>query len=143
MLNLQLSSPRKRQSVEQACAQRIDSSQPPSKKRKVDHPTCEVGFQPPAAFWDNLSTISLTKRSLRELDRRNAQSAPSQGDSSRRKLRRPLTRHARTELKKSYRPFKPVSEFLCGCTADCLKDIQRLATHGGPDLSYLRGVCFT
>jgi hypothetical protein len=133
-----LSSPRK--FAEQDCTQRKDSSQPPRKRRKVDHPAREVSFQPPAAFWDNLSKISLTQRSLRELDRRNAQSAPIQEDSSCRKLRRPFTRHARAEFKKRCWPFKPASELLCDCTADCLRDLKRLATHGGPDLSHLRGV---
>lgn len=87
-----LSSPRKRQFAEQHCTQRKDSSQPPSKRQKVDHPACEVGFQRPTAFWDNLSKISLTTRSSRELDRENSQSAPSQEKLFRRKLHRPLTR---------------------------------------------------
>ncbi|CRG92463.1 hypothetical protein PISL3812_09524 [Talaromyces islandicus] len=46
----------------------------PKKKQKVDHPS---GSQLPAAFWDNLSEVWLTRNALRELDRRNQQSTPS------------------------------------------------------------------
>ncbi|KAF2807518.1 uncharacterized protein BDZ99DRAFT_338517, partial [Mytilinidion resinicola] len=45
-------------------------SQSASKKQRLSHPS---GSQPPAAFWDNLSKIWLTKRALREQDRRNPQ----------------------------------------------------------------------
>lgn len=44
--------------------------QPVLKRQKVGY---GENNEPPAAFWDNLSKISLTKRALRELDRRNAQ----------------------------------------------------------------------
>ena len=135
-----LSSPRRRKFAEQDCTPRIDSSQPPRKKQKVCLPAHEVDFRPPSAFWDNLSNISLTRRSLRELNRRNAQSSLIQEDQFCRKLRKPLTRRACAEFKKRCRSLKPASEFLCDCSADCLRDLKRLATHGGPDLSPLRGV---
>lgn len=128
----------------QLSAQHNDSLQPTLQRREVDHPACEVGFQTPPAFWDNLSEIALTRRSLREFDRRDAaHSAPSQGELSRGKLQRPLTRQACAELKKHCLPSKSVSEFLGDSTAAVFKEIKKLATHGGPDLSHLRGVRVT
>ncbi|KAF2816851.1 uncharacterized protein BDZ99DRAFT_483960 [Mytilinidion resinicola] len=68
MLEPQLSGTRKRQRPEQPQPNEI----PASKKQRRSHPSRS---QSPAAFWDNLSKIWLTKRALRELDRRNTQAA--------------------------------------------------------------------
>jgi hypothetical protein len=125
-----LSSPRKRQRAEQRPSQHLP------KKRKVSYPIS--GFQPPAAFWDNLSKIWLTKRALRELDRRN-----SQAHSLYRRLHRPVTRLGLAEWKRTHQPPQSAADFLCHCTSTCLKDIERFARHGGPDLSDLRGVRIT
>jgi hypothetical protein len=141
MPKLRPSGPRKRQFTEQDPIEIESSSHPPSKRQKADHPACEAPFRQPAAFWDNLSKISLTKRALRELDRRNAQSTPGP-QSTLRTLHGPLTRHARAEFKRRCWHTKPASEFLRDCPVNCLKDVKRLATHGGPDLLYLRGVWF-
>lgn len=138
MLEPQLSNPRKRQCSKQRPPQLNGTSRPLSKKQKLSHSTS--GSQPPAAFWDNLSKIWLTKRALRELHQRNIQSVAR---SPRRGFHRPITRHALTEFKKSCWPIQPASDFLCECTAECLKDIKRLARHGGPDLLDLRGVYIT
>jgi hypothetical protein len=109
-----LSNPRKRQRLEQHPLQPDGTSQPLLKRQKRSHPTS--GYQPPAAFWDNLSKIWLTKRALREFDRRNSQLAPSPPRSLYRRPHGPVTRRT-------------------------LKDIKRIASDGGPDLSDLRGVC--
>ncbi len=139
MPEAQLSDSRKRQRSEQLPLQLNGTSQPLSKKRRLSHPS---GSQPAAAFWDNLSKIWLTKRALRELDRRNTQSAPSPPRPSyQRRPHRPVTRRALAELKNNCRPTQSAADFLCHCAPRCLKDIKRFARHGGPDLSDLRGVC--
>jgi hypothetical protein len=45
-----------------------DTHTNPGKQQRYAHPDI-----PPPAFWDNLSTIPLTKNALRELERRNEQ----------------------------------------------------------------------
>ena len=139
MPKAQLSNSRKRQRSEQCPLQLNGTSQPLSKKWRLSHPS---GSQPPAAFWDNLSKIWLTKRALRELDRRNTQSAPSPPRPSyRRRPHRPVTRRALAELKNNRRPTQSAADFLCHCAPRWLKDIKLFARHSGPDLSDLRGVC--
>ncbi len=71
-------------------------------------------------FWDSLSRVHLTRRALRELDRRN------QADRNRRetttvKIQRPPISHGRN------RP-------------SAAGQLKRFARHGGPDLADLRGV---
>ena len=129
---------RKRQRVEQYQSQLNGTSQPLLKKRKLSRSIYEASDQPPAAFWDNLSKLWLTKRALRELDRRNVEAAPSPF-SLRRRSYRPLTRHILVDEKK----FSPQSgsHFLDHCAVQYLKDIKRFARHGGPDLSDVRSVC--
>jgi len=139
MPEAQLSDSRKRHRSEQCPLQLNGTSQPLSKKRRLSHPS---GSQPAAAFWDNLSKIWLTKRALRELDRRNTQPAPSPPRPSyRRRPHRPVTRRALAERKNNCRPTQSAADFLCHCAPRCLKDIKLFARHGGPDLSDLRGVC--
>ncbi|CRG82659.1 hypothetical protein PISL3812_00003 [Talaromyces islandicus] len=78
------------------------------KKQKVDHLS---GSQLPAAFWDNLSKVWLTRNALQELDRRNSQAS----------VRKPI------------RSVKPV-------TCNELQSVpRRFSRQGGPDLSDLRG----
>jgi hypothetical protein len=92
----QLSNPRKRQPSEQRPLSVNETSQPQSKKQKLTHPSSP---QLPVAFWDNLSKVWLTKRALRELDRRNTASSP------RLLYQQPyrfVTRCAYAELKKCY-----------------------------------------
>jgi hypothetical protein len=69
MLEAQLSSRRKRRNPEQLAPQR-DEAQHVSKKRKYAHIS---DTQYPPAFWDKLSKVDITKRALKELDRRNKQ----------------------------------------------------------------------
>lgn len=116
-------------------------SQPLSKKLRLSHPS---GSRPPTEFWNNLSKVWLTKRALRELDRRNTQAASRQQRPSYQQLHRPVTRRALAEWKKNkdnWQPAQTAEEFLSHCTTACLKDIKLFARHGGPDLSDLRGVC--
>ena len=103
-------------------------SQPPSKKQKLGSTTS--GSPAPAEFWDNLSTVWLTRSALRELDRRNAQS-----------YHPPVTRRAAAQSTKTRQPLQPASQFLSSCDSSCLKDIRVFSRQGGPDLSGLRGVC--
>src|SRR4051794_25904316 len=129
----QVSNPRKQRPL-----QLNGASQPLSKRQKLSYPTTRS--QPSAAFWDNLSRIELTKRALRELDRRNALSAPSPPGPSYRRPHRPLTRYALAELKRNRQPTQPTPDFLSNCAPRCLKDIKLFTKHGGPDLTDLRGV---
>ena len=140
MLEQRLSNPRKRQRSEQYRSQQNRTSQPLSKRQKRSHPPIES--HPPPAFWDNLSRVWLTKGALRELDRRNgpSQSAPSPSCSLHARLHGPFTRHAVAKAENSRGAPQSASDFLRHCTAESLKDIKRLARHGGPDLLELRGV---
>ena len=112
---------RKRQRSEQS-----DWNPAPSKKQKAS---------PPAEFWDNLSIIWLTKRALKELDRRNIATVPHPTQSPRRQ--RPATR----ALRKSRSSLLSATEYLRRCEPGALKDIKAFAKQGGPDLSSLRNVC--
>lgn len=94
-------------------------------------PNCQRSLglsQQPAAFWDNLSKIWLTRIALREFHRRNARLALSAPSSGKRQAHQLAARSAAVEHLNT-RPSKP------------LKGIKPFARHGGPDLSDLRGVC--
>ncbi|QKX53703.1 uncharacterized protein TRUGW13939_00783 [Talaromyces rugulosus] len=98
---------RKRQHSEQPLA----SPEQARKKQGVDHLS---DSQPPAASWDDLSQIGLTRNALPELDRRNNQAPAS--------------------LRQSIQLLKPI-------TGKELHPVpQRFSRQGGPDLSDLRGV---
>jgi len=139
MSESQLPHPRKRQRTEQRPLKLNGISQPQSKRQKLSHHS--TGSQPPPAFWDNLSKIWLTKRALRELNRRNSQSALSPTRSQYRRARRPVTRNFLAELKRNRRATQSAADFLRHCEPRTLKDIKLFARYGGPDLSDLRGVC--
>ncbi|SLM36805.1 hypothetical protein LPUS_06491 [Lasallia pustulata] len=81
----------------------------PSKKFKSTREYHSAANFPPA-FYDSLSKVWLTRRALRELDRRNQLKS-----SGRAPVRKPLRQSSNR------------------------KDIQRFARHGGPELSDLRG----
>lgn len=113
-------------------------SRPVSKKQRLSPPS---GSQTPPAFWDNLSKIWLTKRALRELDRRNIQTASNPAVSPHRQRARPLaTQNVLTESKRKCQNVRSSTEYLCCCEPRILKDIKLFARHGGPDLSDLRNV---
>lgn len=104
----------------------------------------EIQKQFPAAFWDNLSKIELTKRAIEELDRRNSTpAAPSAQPLSKsdRLPRRPITWRVLAEQERKSQEIIPPTEYLSYCGSRGLKNIQRFARHGGPDLLDLRSVC--
>ncbi|MCJ1381926.1 hypothetical protein MMC17_005038 [Xylographa soralifera] len=119
---------RKHRTSEQLMSLQNKGSQHVSKKQKRSHSN---GFQYPPAFWDNLSKIDLTKRALKELDRRNAQAAlhlpPAYPRSS-----RPITQRNLAEPRSSQR------RNLRHCGTRMRKGIEKTARQGGPDLSDLR-----
>lgn len=95
---------------------------------------CNTSLQPKGpAYWDNLSTIWLTKGALKELDQRNSSLKPRQ------EYCRPVTRQFDTKRKVWKSQFAP--NFLRGCSSGCLRRLERLSRRGGPDLSDLRNVC--
>lgn len=113
-----------------------ESRQPLSKRQPPKYPR---GSRAPAAFWDNLSKIWLTKEALKELDRRNIQSAQNSNDSTHRRLHRRGTRLSVAVLEYA-KEYQPAADFLTRCSAACLEEVKLLARHGGPNLSELRGV---
>jgi len=134
MLKLPLPGPRKRQRSESP--EQTGTSQPPSKKQRLSHPS---GSQPPPAFWDNLSKLWLTKRALRELGRRNSQAAANSSRSPHRRARQPVTRKYIAEQTNCQ--VAHCTDYLSRCKPGILKNIGVFARHGGPDLSDLRHVC--
>ena len=135
MLEAHLSHPRKHRNQEQFASTPAEA-QHVSKKQKRSH-TSEPQYPP--AFWDNLSKVDLTKRALRELDRRNKQAA-STSRTPDQQLRKRITRRARAEGRQSNHS---ATHFLCHWGARALKDINQFARRGGPDLSNLRSVRLT
>lgn len=137
MHELQFYNPRKRRHSERSLPQQNKCPQHISKKQKRIHPS---GSQFPSTFWDNLSTIDLTTRALKELNQRNTRAALNSRRSSS-QSRRPITRRLLTELKNSSPPLIPADCYIRHCGTIALKNIKKTAKHGGPDLSDLRGVC--
>ncbi len=101
------------------------------KRQKHGHPDGSY-FGP--AFWDNLSKIDLTKRVLKERDRRSTRAAL---DTRQRcpQPHRPITRRVLAELKKSCQPLTPAVKYIYDCGVRDLKNRKQTARHGGPDLS--------
>jgi hypothetical protein len=111
---------RKRARSEQHSGRQNEAS-PPTKRRKAS-----LSSETPAAFWDNLSKNSLTKRALRELDRRNTQAVPSA---------------SRTLQKQSsIASERGGANYLRGHDPRILEAWKTFSRHGGPDLSDLRSV---
>ncbi len=104
---------KRRRQADQEPSPKVDS-QPQLKKQKHSHPS-----HPPPAFWDNLSKIPLTRRALRELDRRNSEEPPISRSRFYTRADRPVTRRFAAETREA---------------------AEGAAQHGGPDLSDLRGV---
>ncbi|KAM3065768.1 hypothetical protein ACMFMG_010006 [Clarireedia jacksonii] len=122
----QLSNPRKRQRTEQNPL----PSPPSSKRQKLQH---HEHVEPPE-FWDSLSKVWLTKRALRELNRRSTVLR-----SSRFQARRPITRNFRAKQHKNAHKHISAAGFLRRCSPRRSKDVERFARRGGPDLSDLIG----
>ena len=113
--------------------QRSEPSHLTPKKRRLSD------SQPQAAFWDRLSKIWLTKRALRELDRRNSQSTQVLFDSSHERARRqPASRDFLAQSDRSCQITQDAADYIRYCGPKVLKDIRRFTRRGGPDLSDLR-----
>ena len=123
----------KESGIKESCYPQTTYSTSP--KRKLQHLEQNTLPQPKGpAYWDNLSTIWLTKGALKELDRRNSYPEPRQ------EYYHPITRQFNAKRKRGWKPqFAP--DFLRDCAPSCLKQLERLSRRGGPDLSDLRNVC--
>ncbi|KAI1322074.1 hypothetical protein F5Y16DRAFT_387680 [Xylariaceae sp. FL0255] len=113
----------------------IAAAETSPKKQKLTHPT-----RPPPAFWDNLSEIPLTRRALRELDRRNTTTASYLRRTLRPPSRRPITRRAARELWPVQTSLHPATQYLRRSGQSELKQLRAFARQGGPDLSELRTI---
>ncbi len=92
------------------------SPQPPWKRAKRPFTSRE---EAEASYWNSLSELCLTRRALKELDRRN----------------RHTVSLVRTGIiRKPWRSREPLT------LKNCSNQIKRFARHGGPDLRDLRGV---
>jgi hypothetical protein len=98
---------RKRQRAEAGLSLDDQSESQPSKRLKSSTKLHS------AAFYDSLSKVWLTRRALKELDRRTTQVNS---------------------------PKRPASAIQRVYREDTLKQIRRFARHGGPELRDLRGV---
>lgn len=132
----------KRQRMEQFSEQSdISQLEPESKRQKHEHPIDKAEAQRrPTEFWDNLSKIWLTREALRELDRRNSESASRSSHTQNRRPHRPITRQFFAELESKHL-IQNASDFLGRCGPQSLEEIKQLSKRGGPDLSGLRSVC--
>ncbi|KAL9115158.1 MAG: hypothetical protein Q9227_000952 [Pyrenula ochraceoflavens] len=90
--------------------------------------------QPPSEYWNSLSKIWLTKRALKELNRRN--NKPNECPPPHRRTHQPLTRSL---LAKRAKGQWSASKILKGFSKDDLEQIKRFSRLGGPDTSDLRG----
>ena len=135
------SNPRKRQHSEQDSTHPNAADPPPLKGKGLPPSHSQHRSQTPSAFYDKLSYIWLTKHALRELDRRTAR-LHSQPFSPSRQYAVELSAlptPGKTKENNVSPPSAP--KFLHKCSLTCLNDIKKFASHGGPDLSDLRGVC--
>ncbi len=129
--------PQPSSSCERRRSESIETSQPMLKRQRLSHPS---GSQPPPAFWDNLSKVWLTKRALRELDRRNTQAVSNLPHPLYRQAHRPIARKSLVESKRNRQFTQYNPDYLRSHGPKILKDIKLFARHGGPDLSDLRDV---
>jgi len=116
---IQPSSGQKRQRCaieEEQSTTTVTSPQPPWKRVKRPFQSRQEAN---AAYWDSLSKLSLTRRALKEFDRRNRRTARPAG----------TAHESGSHLSRDPPALK-----------DCSNQIKRFARHGGPDLRDLRGV---
>lgn len=83
----------------------------------------------------------MTRRALKELDRRNTQAAPSPPIPPNRRAQRPLARKFLARSRRNRQTARYTADYLRYREPRILKDIKLFARHGGPDLSDLRNVC--
>ncbi|RDA93695.1 hypothetical protein CP533_4893, partial [Ophiocordyceps camponoti-saundersi (nom. inval.)] len=107
------------------------------KKRKLSDLECL-----PPEYWDGLSTTFFTRNALRELDRRNAQRQEELKRAQKQQQRLNVARRSHRlclDERAGERAAPTVDQVLAQLSPPCLKQLKKSATHGGPDLSDLRG----
>ena len=130
MPSLPPSNPRNRQRAEPIQLEK--TSHPTPKRQKLNRHRSQAA----SAYWDNVSKVWLTKRALKELDRRTRQPRLNPHPVHQH-ARRPATRsctaklHCRTDY-----TVNPVDNY----DSRIAKKIRLYARQGGPDLSELRSV---
>ncbi|RCI09010.1 hypothetical protein L249_5091 [Ophiocordyceps polyrhachis-furcata BCC 54312] len=102
-------------------------------KRKLFHPK-----RLPPEFWDGLSKTFFTRNALRELDRRNAQRQEELERIQKQKQTSKAPRRSR-RLRTREKTVPTVHQVLAQFSPSSLKGLKKSATHGGPDLTELRG----
>ena len=108
-----------------------------SQKQPPGYP--DPSQQSQAAFFDKLSKIYLTRRALKELNRRNLLA----GNSHDLPLSIPsqhVALHHFGIWTKNHELPQHAADFIAKRIPGCYKDLRRLARLGGPDFSSLRGV---
>lgn len=104
----------------------------PSEQRKLDSGARKARLQQRTEWWDTLSKVWLTRRALRELDRRNRISRRRRAD---RRTSSPSNVDKRGIRKSRNRPADNQTE-----KQKLSNDVKRFARQGGPSLSELRNV---
>lgn len=94
----------------------------------------------PAAFWDNLSQLWLTKGALKEQRQRIRLFTSAIPRSQSPQAHRSPTQHSLAERKRKRRVIQPALDFLRHCVPRTLQDLKVFARQDGPDLSDLKGV---
>lgn len=135
------SNSRKRQHSEQDSTHPNAVDPPPLKRKGLPPSHSQHRSQTPSTFYDKLSYIWLTKHALRELDRRIAR-LHSQHFSPSTQYTVELSALPAPGKTKENNVSPPAAlKSLRKCSLTCLNDVKKFASHGGPDLSDLRGVC--
>jgi hypothetical protein len=115
-----------------------NTAQPILKKQRVSHSS---GSETSAAFWDDLSKVWLTRRALREHDRRSTQAAPTRSHLLHQRARRPVTQHYLADSKRNSQTAQETAGYIhFYCEPSILKKVKLFAKHGGPNLLDLRNV---
>ena len=125
-------------------AQESDTT-PPSlcstKRRKLNRQACDAESRPRTAFWDSLSKIWLTRRALKELNRRTTRSAQKSPFLEKKDEKR-LTRSTYADWERSRQPAQSAwLPVLNNSNTRLLNEIKRFARHGSLDLLDLRVAC--
>ena len=126
---------RKRQRLQLPTPEQSLQTSPQSKRQRVD--SSSTGSQSESSFWDSLSKVWLTRRALKELDRRNAKCQRLREEPIQARTRK----QKREQRNKNTRSCLSAVERLHKSSPNSKKEIRRFARGGGPDLSDIVGVC--
>ena len=108
--------PRKRKQSSPGAGEPI---QTPCKRQRTDENRRQTRRAARERYWDTLSKVWLTPRALREFDRRNT---------------------IREREKSTAKPLNISSIDITNLSPACLKNLERLARHGGLSLTDIRSV---